>query len=263
MDPLYRVDLYRPQGQELEDLTSRQYDPSKPVLVGHGPAEFSTSLALEPWPSIVWDTNRYYAHLDVHQKADRRSIRQAYMRQRGYLSPRLTMVMHTLLNPEHRLRYDLVPFGALFWDTEIEEAQRRQLVDAATEAILAGEELEDDLNDVLEEMRNPINDDFEYAEGPARYQWSYYLWESKCLDVEKLYRWRHLVSVALHGDAGSSYSIGIGFHGFDENARVARVGNRVVLLVSDKLEPTEIVAENLALQVVWAFIEPSQLLQSN
>lgn len=255
--------LYRPQGQELEDLRSRQYDESRPVLVGHGPAEFSTSLALEPWPSIVWDANRYYAHLGVHRRADRSAIRQAYLRKRGYLSPRLTMIMHTLLSPPHRLRYDLVPFGALFWDTEIEEAQRRALVDEATEAILAGEELEDDLNDVLEEMQNPIVEDFEYAEGPARYQWSYYLWGSECLDVEKLFKWRHLVSVALYGDSGLSYKIGIGFHGFGENARVEWVGQRVVLLISDKLEPTEIVAENLALQVVWAFIEPYQLLQSN
>ena len=70
--------LQRLSGQELVDATDRTtIDPERPFLVGVGPAEFSTSVAIEPWPSIIWDTNLFYRDMGIHPKVDRKRIKQA------------------------------------------------------------------------------------------------------------------------------------------------------------------------------------------
>jgi hypothetical protein len=246
-------DLWRPTGQDLTDLKSRQYNPDRPVLIGHGPPEFSTSLELEPFPSIVWDTNLYYGSLGVHRRVGRRDIRQAYIKERGFLSPRLTMIMKTLLDPTRRLHYDLVPLGDFFFDEEIEESQRRKLSEMASDRIAAGEDFED-LNAELENSIEKIdNDDFEYAEGHPRYRWSYYLWKSDCVDIDRLFKWRSLVCQTLQSYIPRGVNIGIGYHGLDDHSRVEWVGRRVVLLIPDTLEPDLIEAGKMAYKIARAF----------
>lgn len=86
----------------------------------------STSLALETWPSIVWDTNGYYRELGVTFKATKRELAEAYWAKNGMNDARLTYVFKQLLDPEIRRRYDTTPLGSVFMDDYvIAEIQRK------------------------------------------------------------------------------------------------------------------------------------------
>lgn len=89
-------------------------------------------MALSVFVQVCWDANGYYRELDVHWKATRKELRQAYQRLDGQDSRRLTYVLKQLLNPEVRRAYDSTPLGEPFLDDLYvqEEIKRR----AATEA---------------------------------------------------------------------------------------------------------------------------------
>ena len=247
--------LARLSGQELVDATSRTFDPERPVLVGLGPVEFSTSVELEPWPSIIWDTNLYYRDLGVHPKSSRTEIRQAYVDLDGEASTRLTMIARTLLNPRRRLKYDLVPLGSLFFDDQIEDKMRRDKAAEAGQARAAGEEVDsEELNRQIDEVRRKIEENplpvFE-----DRYLWSYYLWRSQHNDTDLLDRWRSGIVRSLSEMTGANLEkpirIGLGFKGQSEDPfEFVKVGLRMVLLVDDQLRFSECEAQRGATLIV-------------
>ena len=127
--------LPRPSEQEQAELKERSYDPTRPVLVGIGPVEFATTLALEAFPAIIWDVNGYYRDFGIGKKATRKEIKARYQELQGDSSVRLTMIASVLLNATERLRYDTTPLGEHYFDAEVEEAIRCLLYtsDAADE----------------------------------------------------------------------------------------------------------------------------------
>lgn len=105
---------------------------SQPFRTGGGPAERSTSLELEPWPSVVWDVNGYYRALGVDFRATRKQLLTAYLQLNGQEDEYLTYVFKQLLDPEIRRKYDAAPFGGRFLDLYVMEdlkALARRLAD--------------------------------------------------------------------------------------------------------------------------------------
>jgi hypothetical protein len=225
-------------GQDLIDAQSRTTMDNHPVLVGVGPVEFSTSVALVPWPLYVWDTNLFYWDLGVHWRASRKEIRQAYQAKGGESNVRLTMIVGYLLDPVHRRAYDLTPLGAHYFDDEIEEAVRHQAAAMATQAIMEGDELEEqELNKMIDELRESAFEEEERPRyRPLRYQWSYYVHKSQNGDLERLNQWRSAIIFMLrYWEAPATLSLG--YMGETEDPfRICKIGYRLVLLVNESLD---------------------------
>lgn len=85
-----------------------------PRLLGDGPAQFSTSLALDLTPRVIWDTNGFYRALGLRPDASRADIRRAYIDHEGWRSVRLTKIVKLLLDRTLRRAYDRTPLGS-FW----------------------------------------------------------------------------------------------------------------------------------------------------
>ena len=232
---------------EIQEWKDRLYDPEHPVLVGAGPVEAATTMAVEAWPSIVWDTNLFYRDMGVHFRSTRATIRRAYQDRGGSGNVRLTMIAGVLLNPERRLAYDRVPLGRLFFDDEIEEALRIAAATQAGEIRAQGDEVDSQaLNDAIEAMREAPD----YMEEPAyapRYPWSYYLYrmpiptERTPDETDRLDVWRAGIIAALWSvfplDRPPTLAVGFFRNDTDEDdIQLAKVGFRMVCLVSDKLD---------------------------
>ena len=227
--------------QEIQDALDRTtIDPTRPVLVGVGPVEAATTMALEPYPSIVYDTNLFYRDMGVHFRASRVEIRRAFVELDGPNSVRLMMIAGVLLNPERRLAYDRVPMSAFFFDDEIEGAMRiRASTEASQVRADGGEVDEDGLNDALDEMRKPIDSMDDLPSFTDRYPWSYYLKNSTHNDTELLSLWRDAIITALWSQypLDRPTRLGVGWVGQGEaDFEVVRVGYRMVCLVSEGLE---------------------------
>ncbi len=238
--------LQRLQGEELAELESRLSDPERPFLVGFGPAEFSTSLSLEHFPSIIWDVNGYYRDLGVKPKA--------YQSLGGAKSNRLTMIMNILLNPKRRLLYDLAPFGSLYVDAEVDEALRLQAVKAAAEARARGEEIDEKesqaryeaMSESAEEMQDAMLREMQRGLQEKIGGWSFYLWRTKQRDMRQLPRlavWRALLAKWLNEyHDGPPYTLGVGFFAGEQEVAISVVGYRVVIFLNEKSEPSDVVA---------------------
>lgn len=228
--------------QEIEDAYHRMTDPTRPVLVGMGPVEAATTMALEQWPSLVYDTNLFYRDMGVHFRATRAQIRRAYQEGGGPNDVRLTMIAGVLLNPQRRLAYDRVPLGKLFFDDEIEEALRIAAATAAGEAREQGDEVDEELlNRELEAMRELPEYLEELPSYAERYLWSYYVFRDPDVDTERLDLWRGAIISALwqifRFDRPPTLAVGYFRQEPGEaDIQVAQVGYRMVCLVSDKLD---------------------------
>lgn len=246
--------LQRLTGAELDELQSRLSDPERPYLVGYGPADFSTSLALELYPSIIWDVNGYYRDLGVGVKANKRQLKEAYQRLEGWNSRRLTMILNILLNPKRRLLYDLAPFDSMYVDAEVDEFLRRQAVEAAAEKRRNGEEIDPDemqkkyesVSQSAEEMQDEAIRQMQRDAYSELGSWSFYLWRTENRDIRQLSRlaeWRGLLAKHLNERwEGAPIRIGVGFFAGDEDAAVAVVGLRAVVFLNEKTDPTDVVA---------------------
>ncbi len=109
-----------------------------PVVVGSGPVAWSTSVVMERWPTVVYDTNGYYASLGVTPWATRDDLRRAYVSKGGELSPRLTYIMSQLLDPEVRRRYDSTPIGSFYYDDYVETQARIEASDRVSQLLIQG-----------------------------------------------------------------------------------------------------------------------------
>lgn len=242
--------LPRPDGHFREELDQRLHAPQHPHLVGAGPSEFATTMALELHPSLIWDTNLYYADLGVDVHATRKQIKARYQELHGERSPRLTMIAEVLLNVERRRKYDMTPLGSHFYDTYIEEGVRRRLTEAVSERLANGE----NLDDILAEDDDKFEDAIAEAEALSlesqarvdralgRHKWSYYLWQSTCNDTARLAEWRTRLVTWLWYYRLEVGPISVGFMDTGEDVAVRKVGSRIVVFLSDALDPTDVLS---------------------
>lgn len=242
--------LPRPTGREREELDQRLTNPDLPHLVGEGPSEFATTMALEVHPSLIWDTNLYYADMGVSPRATRKQIKQRYQDLEGHKSTRLTMIAEVLLNVERRRKYDLTPLGSHFYDAYIEEGLRRQLTEAVSERLANGESLEDILNEDGDKFEDAIAEaealslESQYAIQRAlgRHKWSYYLWNSTCTDTPRLAEWRTRLVTWLWYYRLDVGPISVGFMSGGEAIAVRKVGTRTVVFLDDAREPDDVLS---------------------
>ena len=242
--------LERLTPQELEEINARAYDDSRPILVGFGPAEFSPSLAVDTFPSIVWDSNGYYRDLGLGVKASKTEIRDRYIELDGESSVRLTMIASVLLNDERRRKYDGTPLGSFFFDEEIESLIRSQIADENLgRCVIHDEDPEDDwLRDFdpteedISAFQAMLRHDATHAlTNPRRDQWSFYVHGVVHHDAEKLAQWRAFLAMACYSSSIDPGPLAVGFVP-GSGCVVARVGYRTVAFIGVQSDPSEVLA---------------------
>lgn len=232
------------------------YAVSEPFLYGFGPPTFSTSVSLNLYYPFIWDVNGYYRELGCSVYATRVEIRKAYQRKKGWRSPRLTYILKQLLNPAIRRAYDLTPLGDAFWDQYVENSVRRAAAKRAAVLRREGRHIEAEaesnydspLSEEISEMSpDGLDLDGEYDYGSDSWSWSYYLWESECMDTARLSRWQSALIASL---GGIHHDIAVGFVGGTDRSIVVRtVGYRLVAFLSDGAQPSKSLASEAAHQI--------------
>lgn len=216
------------------------------LVAKDGPADCSTTMALEAYPSIVWDANAYYATLGVSPRATKRQIRLAYQLKGGQHSERLTFVMHQLLNAEVRAAYDATPIGTLFFDDVVMDWVRAQaaadLAQAREQAAFLNkgevevEELK--LSDLLNKPYLVDRSNIRRHYGKDAWEWSYYQWDSRCDDTGRLRVWRDALVERLWRRRGSGrpgIRLAVGYYTGPLPWAVARLesGDRIVAFLHE------------------------------
>jgi hypothetical protein len=176
----------------------------RPIAVPAGPYEFALGQELEPWPTIVWDVNGYYAELDVSPKATRAQLKQAYQAKRGWTSPRLTYILRQLLDPEVRAAYDSSRPGSVFFDEYIarwfhDQSLRDSIAEEGRlltldERIEKGQEeldLSQYMNKPYDLLDKEPDDDV-----PSAWRWGYYLYGAYAHNHELLNKWQNSLLAA-------------------------------------------------------------------
>lgn len=235
-----------------------------PHLMGHSEVVFTTCTEIEPWPTWVWDTNRYYRDLGVSFRATKREIRERYMAIDGQSSPRLTHIVRQLVNDETRRKYDAVPLGAVFMDDEIEEWMRHRLANEAQKNVAAGRDQWDGVEDLAIRLgqMDPTESVLDGGEGGDQnlshprgtlrsWAWSWYSWNTGCTDTARLAEWQGALSRAFE-ERGERTELAVGFGGADmESPCEAKwIGYRLVAFLNDNEQPTEALAQAFVSRVV-------------
>jgi hypothetical protein len=236
-------------------------DRPKPRAIEAGPMEFSTCVALQAWPMVVWDVNAYYAELGVSFRATWREIREAYQRLRGDASERLTYIVKQLLDPGIRATYDACQPGSVFFDRYIAEYVKGQmLADQMAEhgrILTFDDQIAQDLHsiDLSQYMDRPFDMVPPMSHNEAsRWRWGFYLWASDDYNTDKLRQWQGLLVSAL-ARKGVVLQLSIGLVGGSaEPMRVEAVGYRVVAFLGDTESPSLELAQAAADRVVKTVI---------
>ena len=240
----------------------------RPVLVGDGPAECSTSVALVSHPLVIFDTNGYYRALGVDPRCSRKELRRAYMEKEGFRSDHLTYIMTVLCNPERRRKYDCTPLGALFVDMWIEEADLKRkaarIFADVVERIARYKQFGVDIDEhqAFEELDaegrwNDDEEDFiealdtfvikrQYGD-PSGWNWSFYTWRVEHHQVEVLQKWQEALVSALSVQRPlHRFAVGI-YDGHQGSWSVQQVGLRTVIFLSEEADPVyDVYAEEVA-----------------
>lgn len=225
------------------------------------PVAFRTCSALALVNGVVWDTNRYYRDLGVGPRATKREIREAYIRLGGQASPRLTYIVHQLLDDDVRRRYDATPPGSLFrdeyveWmirDAEVQHVHARRR--AGLEAV--GDDADWPFETVLDEDgaegQDEPNDGRGLVSHPAATTslWGYFRWQAKRGDhTWQVATWRGLVAAAVYRREGVlELAVGIA-GGMEPPWSVELVGNLLVVFLNESEQPSAALAEQVAARV--------------
>lgn len=243
----------------LEVLDDEANDPH---VVGGFQLEFSTCLALELHPPIIWDTNRYYASLGVDVRATKREIREAYQRLGGQDDPWLTYVTRQLLDDEVRRRYDSVELGRLFYDRMVADFVRRHQQLAMCEAIRDGLVQFDDggapvlsaeiaeTHEVVVDIGDDDGQDAVSHRLRTIWPWAYYVWQTGNRNTWKLAQWQGALAKAFH-NRGEVRRLAVGLiDSMEEKVWVEKVGYRIIVFLADGEQPTAELAELAAARVV-------------
>lgn len=197
---------------------------STAIIEGKGPLECSTSVAVERWPSIVWDPNGYYRELGVLPQATRRELREAYQALGGQHSQRLTYIMHQLLDPEVRAAYDATPSGSMFLDDYLAEELRRrsarEISHRRGQALARGDIMSEeplevvDWDDVIGQTDGlpPEQGPGEHHASKPTWGYSYLRIDDARMDSDLARRWQYELVVALGPSRGATNLI-VGLHG--------------------------------------------------
>lgn len=251
----------------------------QPMLLGEGPAEFSTCTDLAVSPEWVWDVNGYYRSLGVPTTVGKRGLRVAYQRLDGQSSPWLTYCLKQLLDDGVRAAYDRMPLGIRFYDRYVAEEIARAAKLAAAQAanvarqrygadidpeelfkeamVRKGEEEgyrisfdPDDDEDTPEESRMlDTEDGGDEADPPRVFYFAFYQWRTECADIDRLIRWQDLLVTAF-SKRRVNIKIAVGFAGrVPQRYLAARVGYRTVVFLNAGEQPTAEVAEAAAVEI--------------
>jgi hypothetical protein len=232
------------------------------LLVGNAPAVFSTSTQVEVWPSIVWDTNAYYASLGVTHRATRQQLRVAYMNRNGHRSARLTYILKQLLDPEVRRKYDATPQNSIFVDDYVaEEVERilRQsdliLPERSPARLLDMDELLGHTEPSEQNRTQPHTHTTHTQHTHEQWQYGYYLkgdyrFQALRYRMEAQHRgvlrdWQTML-VAACASRGLRLEMGVGLSAYDDGVRITRVGSRLVVFLSASTAPNAELATAVA-----------------
>jgi len=249
------------------------YQPEIPFLYGDGPPDWSTSGELVPDPPVIHDGNCYYRALGFSWPftgITRRDLRDAYIRTGGPDDAWKTYAYKILLNREIRRQYDRMPFGLQMMDHYIWAEVRRRATEFMNAARAQGYDITE--REVLEDWGIPVvEDDPDEAELPSggepsgeegaqkleeppgdgdtfTWPWGYYLWRSRCSDVQRLSVWQDLLLQTARR-MGLRAHLGVGFAGrLSREWVIGRVVDYTVIFLSEHAEPDE----ELAVQAVNA-----------
>jgi hypothetical protein len=226
-----------------------------PMLVGIGPHVFSTSLALERWPSIIWDVDAYYAELGVDPHASKTDIKRAYQRHQadGTDTPRITFIVKQLLNETIRRDYDACRFNTLFYDRYLDKAFR----DAVRQEAHDKGEMEEAQPHSLETDEEGLNyqvggvdtDEVgEVSSDPNRkWEWGFFLWHTAIPNVALVRRWQQCVYQAL---LGRPISLSVGLMGGSLPVQLVEVEGTRVAFINEQATPTIPLAKALLSHLV-------------
>lgn len=249
-------------------------DPNLPRMVYNGPeSEFTATMEIERWPTIVYDTNGYYAALGVSFKATDAQLIAAYTRIAGFNqendpSGRLTYILKTLLDDKERAKYDATPLGKFKVDRFIEEQMMIADKWEASQAMARGDVTFDELMDYqqalagLDDEGGEVDDEAlarsrdraatsrHEIEGGGQWRWSYFLLRSTCDDHSRLARWQALL-VRYISRKRKGVRVAIGFVGETESPfEVKAVGSRTVVFLNDGIKPSRRLAKQATSAVV-------------
>jgi hypothetical protein len=216
----------------------------RPVAVPAGPYEFATAQEMEPWPTIVWDVNSYYAELGVSPNATRAQLKAAYQAKKGWGSPRLTYILRQLLDAEIRAAYDSSRPGSVFFDEYIARWFHQQsLNDSIAEEgrLLTLDERIDKGQEELD-LSKYMNRPYDLDKGlddevPLAWRWGYYLYGAYTHNHELLNKWQTLL---LTANSLKPEKLCVGLLATSDPApvRLVLIGLRLVAFVREDIEPT-------------------------
>ena len=206
-----------------------------------GPVEFSTNtdLAIITYP--IWDVNGYYRSLGIGwpYKPTKKELRLGYQRNNGHDSERLTYYFKQLLDPEIRKQYDLTPLGNVFRDKYVIEEDARKLSDFASEMSEATGKIV-----TVEDLITEYEERKKLSELPApedqiiRWQWSYYLMNSRKYETESLELWQAYLISSFSGRKVRR-KIAIGYVGKTKKPFVVKqYRNDLIFFLNEQVEPT-------------------------
>jgi hypothetical protein len=267
------IEDYQPwlEGREVVQRVPQGYnDPLQVALTptltkaGHGPLLASSCTDLMLHPVVIWDVNGYYRALGVDPRADRKTLRRAYIEAGGVDDDYLTYVLQQLLDPETRRDYDATPLGQPYLDRYVELAIKRSAMAEASRR--AGRHATEE--EVVEVMREQGFDlapadavgGGSYSPDDDEWRWSYYLDEVVCHDTDRLSLWQQMLVSAL-SETGHVIRFAVGFtqQGDTHQRSFTRTesGGYVVAYLGATTQPTVDMARFLASHLVHAATPPA------
>jgi hypothetical protein len=216
----------------------------RPVAVPAGPFEFATTQELEPWPTIVWDVNGYYAELGVAPGATRAQLKAAYQARQGWASARLTYILRQLLDPEIRAAYDSSRPGSVFFDEYIarwfHDQSLRDSIAEEGRLLTLDERIErgQEELDLSKYMNKPYDLDKALPdEVPLSWRWGYYLYGAYAHNIPLLNQWQSLLLTAKSLKP-PKLCVGLLSTSDTRPVRLVLIGLRLVAFVREDIEPT-------------------------
>lgn len=216
----------------------------RPVAVPAGPYEFATAQGMEPWPTIVWDVNGYYAELGVTHKATRAELKAAYQAKQGWGSARLTYILRQLLDVEIRAAYDSARPGSVFFDEYVarwfHDQTLRDSIAEEGRLLTLDERIErgQEELDLSQYMNKPYDLDRDTPDAVTlSWRWGYYLYGAYSHNHELLNKWQNLL---LAAKTLKPEKLCVGLLAASDSApvRLVLIGLRLVAFVKEDSEPT-------------------------
>lgn len=233
---------------------------SEPLPSGRGAPWFTTSVALVPYPEVVWDVNGYYQAFGVPTHASRAEIGRAYQNANGQNDVWLTMAVKVLLGGE-RAVYDATPLGRLYVDDTLREAYRRYMVQRMAQTFSELGIRLDEAQGVVDTGASNVIDCSDTTNDLAWCRWN---WRSARSDTSLLSLWRNALLTSLAQHQLPPLRLALGWQGAQSQRVVlTELGDGVIGVLVHEAEAspptsqvTDKVAEHIAAYVAHHNISP-------